>query len=331
MILKYYNSVLFYALATLLLSHYCLFSVTLTSSPLLHSKIYTGSSDNTRIPSQAKSLGFSSPVFDPSCHAKSSTILIDGGRECQGSQTGNYLASIYLSALRAKQRNNTFTFLCGNGSASIFEKLNFALPSNFRLPKNLTDLCVSCKSYAHVCKNGLNHAFSLIRRSLLNIRAPESLDDVTIHFRCGDILSLPFREYGYPRYKVYKKYLSYFNTLGILTAPISNKNSRLVDDANAEACNTLLADMLDYFSSEYPYAKVIARNNDSLEEAFGRLLYSEQSWCNPSTLWHALINQMYSNIRISLLNTKIITQQLLQIAGGMLCIHFDNCSCLKLC
>jgi hypothetical protein len=87
------------------------------------------------------------------------------------------------------------------------------------------------------------------------MKSPTELDDVTIHFRCGDILSLPFREYGYPR--------------GILSAPIDDSRSRLVDFANAKKCRYLLEDMVEYFTSEYPDVIVTVRDKDSIEEAFG--------------------------------------------------------------
>jgi hypothetical protein len=63
-------------------------------------------------------LGFGSPRLDPSCLDGTIDIVVDG--ECSSSQLGNYLATIYMSILRAKQRNLTFTFLCRNGSASIY-------------------------------------------------------------------------------------------------------------------------------------------------------------------------------------------------------------------
>jgi hypothetical protein len=229
-----------------------------------------------------KRLGFRAPSLDPNCQERDGVFIVDGENECHGAQLGNYLAALYMSILRAKQRNNSFTLVCGNGSASIFEKLNFE-PSDFEIYADLPDLCLTCTTYAHSCETGLNHAFSLFKSSLKGLGAPNQLDDVTIHFRCGDILSHPFTEYGYPRYKIYSLLGHTFETIGILSAPFSGKQSRLPDLVNAAKCDKLLSDYVDYFSSQYPNVKVTVRNNDSLEEAFGRLMHSNQSWCNPST------------------------------------------------
>jgi hypothetical protein len=235
------------------------------------------------ISSSVKRLGFRYPELDPNCQEKDSVVIVDGDNECHGNQLGNYLAALFMSIIRAKQRNNTFMFLCGNGSVSVFEKLNFELPLDFKVDKGIQDMCVSCITYAHSCKYGLNYASSLFKSFFRDLSAPNSLDDVTIHFRCGDILSLPFHEYGYPRYRAYNLLGNEFKTIGILSSPFGEIQSRSSDLFNAAKCKNVLNDYVDYFSSKYPYAKVSVRSNDSLEEAFGRLIYSNQSWCNPST------------------------------------------------
>jgi hypothetical protein len=266
-----------------ILANYYLYQLFLGFHIELTSGIVASPFPDDRPPINTVRLGFGSPEFDPSCQSSNQTITIDGEKECFGSQFGNYLASLYLSILRAKQRNNSVSFVCRNGSTTIFDRLNFDLPSDFQINTDMTDLCSTCTSYAHSCETGLNHAFSLIKSSLQKIRVPNFVDDVTIHFRCGDILSHPFREYGYPRYNVYQSYLSDFNTLGILTAPLSKNGSRSVDYVNKELCHDLLLDMVRFFSSKYPNVTVTIRSNDSLEDAIGRLLHSKQSWCNPST------------------------------------------------
>jgi hypothetical protein len=230
-----------------------------------------------------KSLGLRIPSLDPNCLESDSIFIIDGENECYGAQLGNYLAALYMSVMRAKQRNNTFAFICGNGSSSIFKKLDFVPPKDFEIFQDIPDLCLTCTTYVHTCDIGLNHAFSLIKSSLQGLDAPEQMDDVTIHFRCGDILSHPFHEYGYPRYRIYDLLGHAFDSVGILSAPFGEKQSRLSDLVNALKCNKLLYDYVDYFASQFPNVKVTVRNNDSLEEAFGRLIHSNQSWCNPST------------------------------------------------
>jgi hypothetical protein len=226
-----------------------------------------------------------SPTADPSCMQINGSVFIDGGNECYGAQLGNFLAALYLSAIRSKQRRNSFAFHCYNGSATIFEQLKLDLPAlNFDLSSDLPDLCVNCTNlYAHSCETGLNYALPLIILSLGGIEAPDSLDDVTLHFRCGDILSYPFREYGYPRYRAYNFTPYMFNSIGILTASLDVKHSRTVDIENAEKCKSLLFDMADYFTLKYPHINVTIRNTDSVKDAYGRMIHSKLTWCNPST------------------------------------------------
>jgi hypothetical protein len=220
------------------------------------------------------------------CELEESGHLVIEGLSCNTQSLGNVLSSVYLSALRAFQRNNTFMLHCDEEIDEPGNVLQHYISNKIwtmNLSKNIPDLC-QCPFWPHNCVVGLNFAVPMIRETLRQIPPPFDIDDVTIHIRCGDILNNPYTgQYGYPSYDVYKELLAPFNSVGLLTSSFDETKSRPIDAPHIPVCIQLVEDMAKYFRETFPHSVVTVRHTDTVEDAFGRMIHSKQVWCNPST------------------------------------------------
>jgi hypothetical protein len=231
--------------------------------------------------------GIKMPNMGIDCELKETGHLEIDGHTCNPGSLGNLLSSVYLSALRAFQHNNTFTLHCnedlddpGNVIPHYISNKVWFMNISERTP----DLCKVCKTWPHNCRIGLNFAVPMIRETLRRIPPPSNMDDVTLHFRCGDILNNRYMSsYGYPSYRVYKEHLAPFSSIGILTSSFDEKLARPLDAPFISACKQLVEDMAEYFQETFPDANVTIHTEDTIEESVGRLVHSKQIWCNPST------------------------------------------------
>jgi hypothetical protein len=106
------------------------------------------------------------------------------------------------------------------------------------------------------------------------------LDDVVIHFRCGDIIELKaHHKYHYVRWSVLAKWISpAARTIGIVTQP-SQGQTRKIDNSNRDRCTQLLGPMQKYFQKKFPQAQVRIRNapKETIALAFSRFIMANQS------------------------------------------------------
>jgi hypothetical protein len=232
------------------------------------------------------------PARDASCKTTNAGHTVAHGGKCDSTSLGNTLAAIYMSALRAFQRKNTFSFSCSDGRINRENEVLKTYISgqiwNMSISDNVPDLCQGCDfwpSWPHHCRLGLNYAVPIIRNTLQRIPPPPNIDDVTIHLRCGDILSNVYmRDYGYPRYHVYKEFLtSPFSSIGILTASQDPRKARPGDIKHFASCTAILNDMVHYFQDMYPTITISIRSDDTVAQSIGRMVHSKQFWCNPSS------------------------------------------------
>jgi hypothetical protein len=229
------------------------------------------------------------PAKDASCKISKTGHAVAHGGKCDSFSLGNTLAGIYMSALRAFQRNNTFSFVCNNKRINRDNEVLKTYVSgqvwNMTISDRIPDLCQESEPWPHRCRLGLNYAVPIIRKTLQQIPPPPDLDDVTIHLRCGDILgNVYMRDYGYPRYSVYKEFLTApFGSIGILTATHDPRKARSSDVKHFAACSAILDDMVHFFEETYPSVKISIRSSDTIAQSFGRMIHSKQFWCNPSS------------------------------------------------
>jgi hypothetical protein len=116
------------------------------------------------------------------------------------------------------------------------------------------------------------------------------LDDVAIHYRCGDALMGSHGRFYYVKFAEYSKLISpEARTIGIVTQPFSaGANTRPNDDIeeSGERCKTLVYGLVDHLQSHFPHTKISIRNgpNETLALAFARMIMANQTLAlTPST------------------------------------------------
>lgn len=80
------------------------------------------------------------------------------------------------------------------------------------------------------------------------------LDDVAIHFLCGDVLGGARRnDFGMIRFNEYKKWIAN-NTknIGILTQPFEKELNRGLDSRKADSCRIVVHALVDYLQEYAP-------------------------------------------------------------------------------
>ena len=162
----------------------------------------------------------------------------------------------------------------------------------------------SCEApgYPGTCRNHINNVAGVIRRDFQSFaKAWQSthpsteIDDVSIHWRCGDILTFPMSEYGFVQYETYADAIESSLTqagrnsqkisIGIISAPLDSDRCRKFDCKAIDKCKQLLDDVISYLQGRFPEAIINARN-DSTEDilsSFARMVASDVVICGPST------------------------------------------------
>ena len=114
----------------------------------------------------------------------------------------------------------------------------------------------------------------------------EELDDVAIHFRCGDIFSTSLPDFGIINFHEYLKFISpQVRSIGIVTQPFETDRNRKVDADRTEDCKRVVLSLVDFLHASYPNANISIRNdkNETLPLAFARLTMANQSFVSLSS------------------------------------------------
>jgi hypothetical protein len=107
------------------------------------------------------------------------------------------------------------------------------------------------------------------------------LDDVAIHFRCGDIVELqPHHAYGYARFSFVANYISSeARSIGIVTQPFQGQQQRRMDGTEHTRCPILIGAFQQYLQDRFPNATVQIRNssNETVALSYARFIMANQS------------------------------------------------------
>lgn len=107
------------------------------------------------------------------------------------------------------------------------------------------------------------------------------LDDVAVHFRCGDILeSTPHKKYGYARFHSLANFIDVSTvSIGIVTQPFHGGQARRRDKNKHGRCAILLGALQATLQQRFPQAVVSVRNspNETITLAYARLIMAKQA------------------------------------------------------
>jgi len=120
------------------------------------------------------------------------------------------------------------------------------------------------------------------------IYANEDVDDVALHFRCGDVLGGAPGFYGITKFDEYKRQISpEARSIGIHTQPFEQTSTLLRNEDRDQTvgCQRVVFALADYLSSSFPEASVSLRNtnNDSIPLNSARMVMANQTFVSLTT------------------------------------------------
>jgi hypothetical protein len=260
---------------------------------------------------------------------------------CQRGSIGNNLMLYYSVQLLAARVGKVIHLSCSQSDNSlqynlpshhepdIFLKSNELLLKKALLNQSWFSFCSHCGHFSspHLCPYGMQDIVPLVRLDLYrlakywmdaNPRQAETLDDVAIHIRCGDVMSLGLghNEHGHKRrqsdtekkkkiinksisrdgsvlpFTAYKQifdragYKSYdIFKIGIITLSFDKHRCRAVDCPYISRCKHFINGVKQYLEVNFRNASVIIRNgnDENFLSAYSRIIMARTSICSPST------------------------------------------------
>lgn len=116
------------------------------------------------------------------------------------------------------------------------------------------------------------------------------LDEVAIHFRCGDVLSSHIpktdQNYGLLQFDAYRTRIPVnVTSIGIVTAPFAPSDTRSQDRPHTAMCRVLVDALVVYLETHFPGATLTVRNDptESIPQVMSRLILAQYSFCARST------------------------------------------------
>ena len=255
----------------------------------------------------ASSLEATAPV--PSTVLNVTMDCIDQNTEKkQGLGQGNWVTAIYASRMAAYLAGVDFKFQCLDGQNSKmnlllpwFDRHQVANPINRTIwpyggeRPNTKEACTVKYPHLRIDKMALQIQDDLRKMAVTLLGTRDEirqhpdvpvdaeplipniqLDDVALHFRCGDVLGGANRnDFGMIRYNEYKKWIPKdTESIGILTQPFEKERNRGRDSGKTENCRTVVFALVEYLQDFAPKAKITIHNgsNETLPLAYARLV-----------------------------------------------------------
>lgn len=237
----------------------------------------------------------------------------------QGLGQGNWITAIYASRMAAALAGVDFKFQCSDGRDSMMDLLlpwfdqYVSAPPRKNATNNVTvwpysgsrptewESCPSKYPFLRIDKMASQIQNDLQRMAITLVgprdetrRHPEvpsaaeplipnidQLDEVALHFRCGDVLGGAKRnDFGMIRFKEYKKWIDdTTSSIGILTQPFEKEQNRGQDQRKAANCRIVVSALVDYLQKVAPLATITIRNgaNDTHPLTYARLVMANTS------------------------------------------------------
>jgi hypothetical protein len=236
----------------------------------------------------------------------------------QGFGQGNWITAIYAARMATALAGVDFKFQCTDGQWSKMELLLPWFDKYIPAPADRTNWpfngsrptqATACNSnyrslridkMASQIQNDIrNMAVALVGNQAITQKHPHFssnvtplfpnvvLDNVAIHFRCGDVLGGAKRnDFGMIRFYEYKKWIPRnTTTIGIITQPFEKDRNRGTDARKTDNCRRVVETLVDYLQEFAPNAKITIHNgiNETLPLAYARLAMANYSFTSLSS------------------------------------------------
>jgi hypothetical protein len=239
----------------------------------------------------------------------------------EGLGQGNWVTALYCTRIAAAKAKVDFQFQCADGMESA-DKLLLPWFAGFQKAPNNSDswpfagqeptrdqACTPRYPHIRVDKiaDRIIHdvrkmAVALVGSQNYNIRQHASLpllldqppiirnvvlDDVAIHFRCGDVMGGVNRDdFGMIKFTEYRKHISpSAKSIGILTQPFERGRNRKTDSSRTSWCRNATYLLVETLQKDFPEARISIHNgmNETLPLAYARLTMAYQSFTSLSS------------------------------------------------
>ena len=236
----------------------------------------------------------------------------------QGFGQGNWVTALYQVRMATGLANVDFQFQCNDGQASRSSLLLpwfagvFSPPTEWIAgPPSENEACTLYYPRLRIDKvadqmrdDTRRMAVDILGSSVFPLSSEDAakyqsshpplisnvvLDDVVIHFRCGDVLGGANRyDFGMIAFSEYIKWIDKESTrrIGILTQPFEKELNRRRDSNKAEACREVVYLLVDYLHSHIGENVTISIHNgrnETLPLAYARLVMAKQSFTSLSS------------------------------------------------
>jgi hypothetical protein len=216
---------------------------------------------------------------------------------------GNWITAWYMVRMATALAQVDVRFACVGGTAR--ERNHWLLPwlEGYYTPrddKNASPFIEDLPTGKQVCTSKykdirIDKIVPVIQRDMRQMaqrvvqKYQPKLDDVAIHFRCGDVLGGQFRnDFGMIPFREYIHWIDKNNTtsIGIVTQPFQVDRNREVDGRHAQACERVVHKLVDYLQGHYPNATIRIHNHPDTETfpmAYARLVLARQAFTTLSS------------------------------------------------
>ena len=117
---------------------------------------------------------------------------------------------------------------------------------------------------------------------LLPLYPEIELDDVAIHFRCGDLMSSGHKGFAFMKFYDFSRHISSeARSIGILTQPFEKTGGqqRADDGVNGDRCRIVVNGLVDYLTDRHPQARLRVHNqlNETMALSYARMILANQT------------------------------------------------------
>lgn len=124
--------------------------------------------------------------------------------------------------------------------------------------------------------------------SIVYPREDIEIDDVALHFRCGDVFGGTSKDvYGLVKFKEFKDCIPNETTksIGIFTQPFNVSHLRADDHDFVDQCEKLVGVLVEYLTKAYPNASISIRNTieDTIPISYARMIMASRTITTMST------------------------------------------------
>jgi hypothetical protein len=109
------------------------------------------------------------------------------------------------------------------------------------------------------------------------------LDDVVLHFRCGDLIDSDHKSFGFISFHSFSRHVSSeAKSIGIVTQPFDTQDAQMrpleQTDLHTDRCRLVVTQFVQYLEERFPQARVRIRNDakETIALTFARMILAQQ-------------------------------------------------------